>query len=198
MFCMENNEPASEAMLIDGCVQGDRKAQAELFHRYFDRLNALVYRILGPIADLDDVVQEVFMKIFKSIGQFKGSGALDGWIYRITINQCREEIRMRRRKRQVEMVPHADHIIENVTSSTPNPEETLSDKEDTHLIYSALSHIKLEKRVVLVMHDMEDKTMDEIAVTIQVPLGTVKSRLFHARSELHKRLTNPVKGRTHE
>jgi RNA polymerase sigma-70 factor, ECF subfamily len=168
---------------VDNCIAGDRAAQNELFNSYYDPFSRLVYKMLGDREDREDILQTIFIQIFRSLPQYRGSGSLEAWLYRIAINVCREQIRRKYRKRRLQTV-RGQEELDRLVDREATPSEALDRDEETRRIQEAINSLHFKKRVVLVLHDMEGRTQEEIAGIIGKPLGTVKSRLFHARNEL--------------
>jgi RNA polymerase sigma-70 factor (ECF subfamily) len=175
--------------LIAACVAGDRRSQRAFFNERKRSVYNLCYRLLGPGFDLDDVVQQVFIQLFHSLKSFKGLSSIDTWTYRITSKVCTDQLRKKYRKRQLEILDDSDELAaDGKMVRSYDPYERLEQRELALTIYHALNKLSFEKRVVIVLYEMEKKSLEEIAATIDAPMGTVKSRLFHARKELGKHL----------
>lgn len=142
--------------------------EQDVYLPYSRMVRQLLYN-LAPDDDLDDLVQEVFIKIYKNISKFRGDSSIKTWIYRIAINTLKDHWRKK------------DHSHEELKDY---PEETNSRYEDADLIQRALSKLDNDKRVVLVMYYFEEFSQEEISKMLKVPLGTVKSRLHNAKSEM--------------
>ncbi len=180
--------------LIEGCVAGDRRAQLQIFRRYREVVLNLVYRLLGTGHDVDDVTQQVFIRLFQSLSGFKGLSSLDTWVYRVTSRVCTDQLRHKYRKRKIEVVSGGDDIT--ATAKAPEsygPAHEFEKKQLHETISDALGKLNMEKRLVIVMFEIEGRSLEEIAATVEKPVGTVKSRLFHARKELKKHLRNQLR-----
>ncbi len=180
--------------LVEGCVAGDRRAQLKVFRKYREIVLNLVYRLLGTGHDVDDVTQQVFIRLFQSLSGFKGLSSLDTWVYRVTARVCTDQLRHKYRKRKVEMVTDGEEIT--ATAKAPESYGPAHDYEKKQLhatISEALGKLNMEKRLVVVMFEIEGRSLDEIATTIGKPVGTVKSRLFHARKELKRHLHSQLR-----
>lgn len=182
---MDNNQVS---VLIQKCIENNRMAQHELFHLYKQKAFDLAYRSLGGNFDIDDVVQQVFIALFKSLRHFKGMSSFDTWVYRITVKVCTTQLRKKYRKRQPQILFDSTRIEIDREDSNSNPSKLLEQKELKRTIYHALNKLSADKRMIVVMHEMEDKTLEEIAQIMKKPLGTIKSRLFHGRKALEKYL----------
>ncbi len=176
--------------LLTLCLQNDRRAQRQLFNFYKDKVHNLVYKSLGPKFDTDDVIQQVFIELFKSLQNFKGEASLDTWVYRICVKVCTTQLRKKYRKRQIQLVFDTDHTEIHADVYANNPSAQIEKKELAKAIYLALEKLDAEKRMMVVMYEMDGKSLEEIAAIADIPLGTVKSRLFHGRKILEKHLKN--------
>ncbi|HAJ80727.1 MAG TPA: hypothetical protein DCO75_13260 [Fibrobacteres bacterium] len=179
-------EPIS--VTIQKCIENDRIAQHELFRIYRKKIYDIVYKSLGNSFDSDDIVQQIFIAIFKSLSSFKGKASFDTWIYRISLKICSTQLRKKYRKRQPSLVyaNSGDDVAD--VNSWSSPDETIEQKELSRTIYEALDKLSTEKRMIVVLYEMEGKSIDEIAAIVNKPVGTVKSRLFHGRKALGKHL----------
>ncbi len=176
--------------IIQKCIDDDRMAQHELFHLYKQKVFNLAYKSLGGDFDIDDVVQQVFIAVFKSLRYFKGFSSLDTWVYRITVKICTNQLRKKYRKRQVRILYDSVSLEKEDAPDADNPAYAVEQNELRTIIYDALDKLSNEKRIIVVMYEMEGKTLEEIAAILKKPVGTVKSRLFHGRKALEKYLRN--------
>lgn len=177
--------------LIAACRAGRTDEFSQLVHRYQDRLYHSVLRMMGHAEDAADIVQESFINAFQSLDSFKGDSEFFTWLYRIAFNAT---ISARRKKRvtisldaQRNGVPVIDPKDQSVGSV---PGEELERTEDEIQLQGALDRLSLEHRSVLVLKDLEGMKYEEIAEVLNVPIGTVRSRLHRARLEL-KELLDP-------
>jgi RNA polymerase sigma-70 factor (ECF subfamily) len=182
------------SVLLQKCKENDKMAQHELFNAYKQKVYDLSYRSLGGNFDIDDVVQQIFIAIFGSLGQFKGMSSFDTWVYRITVKICTTQLRKKYRKRQPQ-ISYDSVIAENDRGDLSNGSlscdalAVLERKELTQSIYQAFNKLSPEKRMIVILYEMEGRTLEEIALILKKPLGTVKSRLFHGRKALKKHLS---------
>ena len=179
-------EPMSEVLRL--CLQEDRKAQRQLFNFYKHKVHDLVFKSLGPRFDTDDVIQQVFIELFKSLSYFKGDASLDTWVYRICLKVCTTQLRKKYRKRQPQIMYDSPMTDAEIDTKDISPYAEMEQKDLAAAIYIALDRLDAEKRMTVVMYEMEGKSLEEIARVAQVPIGTVKSRLFHGRKILEKHL----------
>ena len=176
-------------ILIRAHLKGDPNAFEVLFKKYREQVARLVYSIAKDDSIVDDIVQEVFLLVYRHIAKFRQHAAFKTWIYRITVNEALRQIgRMRRWQPLPEgefdasRLPSAMVVFENGDS----PERVLIDGEQKRLVQRALDEIKPHHRMILVLYYLEDLSVQEIAQVLEIPEGSVKSRLFYARDSLRK------------
>ncbi|HKP55191.1 MAG TPA: sigma-70 family RNA polymerase sigma factor [Polyangiales bacterium] len=170
--------------------RGDEQAKNELFKRYQKEVARIAARTLGPDADLEDVVQEAFIQIFRSIDSFRGSAKFSTWLYRLVTNVTRMHLRKRRVRPQIaDGVPPELAMRHDDGSS---PEQAAERSFRVRRLYQHLDRLSEKKRMVLVLHDFEGLLPVEIAEIVEAPVLTVRTRLFYARRELYAALaTDP-------
>ena len=175
--------------LVAQSLRGDTSAFGELVLRHQDRLYNTVYRLLDNADDAQDVVQEAFLNAYQSLRLFKGDAQFFTWLYRIAVNSA---ISLRRKRRVVlttDTPPAGRLALEPVDESeVTNPGHALERAEDERRLQDALNRLTPEYRAVLVLKEIEGLKYEEIAATLQVPIGTVRSRLHRARLELRDQL----------
>lgn len=173
--------------LIGECLNGRTAAFGELVRRYQDRLFNTVYRLLDNHEDAQDVVQESFISAYQSLASFKGDSLFFTWLYRIAMNAA---ISLRRKKKvavSLDTGSKHDLMIDPADESRDNrPGESLERREEETQLQAALNRLSTEHRMVIVLKDIEDLRYEEIAVALEVPVGTVRSRLHRARLELRE------------
>ncbi|MBN1757006.1 MAG: sigma-70 family RNA polymerase sigma factor [Chitinispirillaceae bacterium] len=174
-----------ERLLIARAAQGDNSAFSRLFYEYKDMVYRVVYRLLGNTEETGDAVQQTFIELFKSLPGYEGKSKFSTWLYRIAVNVSIQYFRKHRIQHRDQ-----DHYIDPETmASTPSvTDPSMERKELRRKIEEALASINIRKRTVVVLHDIENRTMEEISEIINVPVGTIKSRLFYGRDELKKKL----------
>ena len=171
-----------ERALIEQAIDGDQQAFSQLFFTYKEMVYKIVYRLLGASEDTHDAVQQTFIELFKSLPGYEGKSKFTTWLYRIAVNVSIQFLR----KRKPGMV--CDSLDPEILPDSATGKDNLEHKEIQYQVTLALQSIHVRKRVVVILHDMEERTMEEIAEIVGVPLGTIKSRLFHGREELRKKL----------
>ncbi|MCS7016642.1 MAG: sigma-70 family RNA polymerase sigma factor [Gemmatales bacterium] len=175
--------------LIARCLQGRVEAFGELVRRYQDRLYNAVYRFLGNAEDARDVVQEAFLSAFRSLRRFRGGSQFFTWLYRIAINHA---VDCKRRSKPVRALSEADQDHPKPEPADPsvfaNPDWQLQRLEEDERLQQALSQLSSEYRMVLILRDIDELSYEQIADILDIPLGTVRSRLHRARLELRRLL----------
>lgn len=178
--------------LIQRYQQGDQAAAEAIFRRYHPMIHALAVRMLGNGGDVEDAVQEAFIRAFRGLKTFRGESALKTWIYRVATNVCLTYLE---RMKRVQTLDSLDEPIGEEGSETKGaviasderrPEEALLSSELGERIQAALDHLSPEFRAVLVLRDIEGLSYEEVAETTGANLGTVKSRLARARAQAMK------------
>ena len=152
----------------------------------------MAYRILGHREDALDVSQEIFITVFKSIDRFESRSRFSTWLYRVTMNRCRDELR-RRGSVKHSRPQSLDARAVDEPAGNPAPDEAASAGETHELVAAAIRRLPDDSREVLVLRDIEDLSYEEIAAVLDLPLGTVRSRLHRARTLLKERL-RPILG----
>ncbi len=181
-------------ILIKAHLKGDPKAFEVLFKKYREQVARLVYSIVKHEALVQDIVQEVFLLVFRHLSKFRQHAAFKTWIYRITVN---ESLRQLERARRWQPLPDGDAERSKIPSTLvvfengESPERVLIDGEQKALVHDALNSIRPHHRTILVLYYLEDLSVQEIAEVLEIPEGSVKSRLFYARDGLRKVL-DPV------
>lgn len=194
-----------EAKLVERLIRRDEAAFSELIECYQARVFRLVFRMLGDRAEAEDLAQEVFVTVFKSVHTFRGESKLSTWLFRVASNHAKNRIRYLKRRAQgkkKEFDEIADqNTIESASMSTSakiaRPDDIAQAKQTEHLIQTALKAIDEEQRELVVLRDIQNLTYDEIQSITGLPEGTVKSRLHRARRALRKKLVelaNPELG----
>lgn len=179
-----NTQVQAERLLVERIQRGDRHAFEQLLDCYETRIYRLALRYTGTVSDAEDVTQEIFLGIYKSIANFRGSSALSTWIYRIAMNHCLEF----RRKRKLEVTPYDEELTLASQDWREDPELSADKSELSERVEEALQHLSPQHRDVIVLHELQGLTYQEVAATLNVPVGTVKSRLSNALRRLRNLL----------
>lgn len=186
----------SEDQFLEKLRRGDALAYERLVGEHSGDVYALLYRLTTDAEEARDLTQETFLRAFQSIDRFRGDSSLKTWIYRIAINQARNRWRWwRRRKRDVTVSldatdEHRDTPLAATLPSdnSPSPEqETLAHEREAQL-REALQGLRRSYREAVILRDVEGFSYEEIARTLQISIGTVKSRISRGRLELRHQL----------
>jgi RNA polymerase sigma-70 factor (ECF subfamily) len=168
------------ARLVERCKEGDPAAFRELFDRHVAGVHRHLSLLIGPSADVDDLVQLVFLNVFQSIGRFRGHSAFSTWLFRITINVARQEIRVRGRHRRLSTALVEVSKVRG-TSVRQTPENRLATWEQ---VYEVLDRLSLKKRETFILYTYEGYSLEEIAGLLGSSVSTIGSRLQSARKEI--------------
>lgn len=168
--------------LAQRCVAGDRAAQRELFDREVRRVHSSLFRILGSNAQMDDLMQEAFFEVFRSLKTFRGESSLRTWIDRCTVRVAYAYLSNKRRRTlpQLELVP-------DVPDGDPSAEERVLAREAARRLYSELDRLEPTHRLAFTLHAVEGRALQEVAHLMGATLVATKSRVWRARQALEKR-----------
>jgi len=195
---------AEEAELVQRLKRQDEVAFNQLVTVYQGRVYRLVFRMLNDQQEAEDLAQEVFVTVFKSISTFRGDSKLSTWLYRVAANHAKNRLkylsrRARGRKQQFDEVGDRD-AIESASMSTsapiPGPEAVLQGRQMEHFVRQALAELPEEQRELVVLRDIENLTYEEIQQVTGLAAGTVKSRLHRARLALVSRVKELAGGQS--
>lgn len=176
-----------EAALIQRCASGDEAAFGELVAEHQRMVVQLALNLLGDRDEALDLSQEVFLRVFRTIGRFRGQSSLKTWIYRIAVNQARNRHRFWRRRHRADQVSLDAHVAthgEFLSGSDSRPDRALAQKELAARLESALEALPFDQRTAIVLREVDGLSYEEIAYSLGVAVGTVKSRLTRARQTL--------------
>lgn len=177
--------------LIKLAQKGDEKAFEEIVNRYSNRIINLATQIMGSRDEGWDVAQEVFISIWRNIRSFDNTRSLYPWIRRITINACYEELRKRGKSKETSLDDvEDDEPSIDIPDETYSPEDTFSKIELKEVVEKALESLPEHYRITLWLRVIENLTYEEIAETLNINIGTVKSRINMARKLMRDRLKN--------
>jgi RNA polymerase sigma-70 factor, ECF subfamily len=180
--------PAAQPDLVARCQKGEKEALGELYRLYRAEVARNLHRMLGPgRGDLEDVLQEVFIEVFRSIGRFRGDAKITTWLYRVCVNVALQRLRKRKRRAEVS----SDDVGERSTDETP--ERELDNRRRLDAVYRILDELSPKKRVVFILHEIEGREPKEIAGIVGAPVLTVRTRLHYARKEFYARAATDVR-----
>jgi RNA polymerase sigma-70 factor, ECF subfamily len=179
----------SEGISDGECVRSVQKGETDAFeiliHRHQKTIFNLAYRLLGDYEEATDTAQEVFLSAYRSIQQFRGEAAFSTWLYRIAVNHATTRRKSLAQARQ-RMVPLA--AADPVSDGHLGPAETAAQREIQDRVQEALNHLEPSDALIILLRDLQDAPYEEVARILEVPIGTVKSRLHRARQALKSRL----------
>lgn len=178
---------ADDHRLIAECLKGRTAAFGELLRRYQDRLFNAIYHVVDNAEDAQDVVQEAFLNAYQSLHSFKGDSEFYTWLYRIAFNTAISLKRKHRVALSIDATRNGESLNEPLDGSEySQPGHALERAEQERRVHEALSRLSAEHRTVLVLKDMEGQKYETMAEILQVPIGTIRSRLHRARLELRE------------
>ena len=177
-----------DEIIVERALSGDAEAFGEIVRRWERRIFALTYGILGREEDARDATQETFLAAFRNLRGFRGEAKVSSWLHRIAVNQCIT----RQRRAKVRNESALEEEVEKTSGfAAPldySPAKTAEGRQRTTAVRRALNGLPLELRQVVVMKEFEELTFREIAEALDLPLSTVKSRLYTALKQLQMRL----------
>jgi RNA polymerase sigma-70 factor (ECF subfamily) len=182
---------SEERELIKGCLEGNQASWRRFYEAYREEARAVLFRVLGQVEDLEDLVQTVFIKVYRTLNRFEGRSKLSTWLYRICVHVAMDHLRQKKRKKPTQDLESAPPL----TNGRAGPARVAELIEAVEHLQQALTRIKEPKRTVLVLHDLMEVPAEEIASELNAPVPTVRSRLFYARRELARALKH-VRERT--
>ena len=179
-----------EAALIERCAAGDDAAYTELVAEHQRMVVQLAMNLLGDRDEALDLSQEVFLRVFRTISSFRGQSSLRTWIYRIAVNQARNRHRFWRRRHRADQVSLDAHVQAHgeLLSGESGPDRALAQKELASRLNRALDGLPFDQRTAIVLREVDGLSYEEIAFSLGVAVGTVKSRLTRARQALRVEL----------
>ena len=191
----DHRESCDDSWLVEGLRSGAETAYETLITEYQQPIYNLVSRLLNDPADANDVVQEVFLKVFRKIGAFRGDSSLKTWIYRIAVNEAYNYQRWFSRHRKQEVGLECEDeggmsYFQKISDPGRSPFDCAADREEHALVEAALAGLNPSFKSAVVLRDIEELSYEEIAEILQVALGTVKSRILRGREALRKQLAD--------
>jgi RNA polymerase sigma-70 factor (ECF subfamily) len=159
------------------CAGGDRTAQRLLYEREKRRVHAKLFRIFGSNRQIEDAIQEVFLQVFRSLASFRGESSLATWIDRCTVRVAFAELARRKGKPELE-------LVQDVPSSAPTLDAAVHARDATRRLYAALDALESKQRVAFALHELEGRSVAEVAVEMEASVVATKTRIFRARLAL--------------
>ncbi|MGC8545340.1 RNA polymerase sigma factor [Athalassotoga sp.] len=176
-----------EQKLIESLKRADSRAYDELYREYVEKIGGIARSYLG-VDDVEDVIQEVFIKVYKNIKKFRGDSSLSTWIYRITVNVCKDMLGKKHRRKEILTSFGEEDDDEKNTIREPadelQPSDELMKMLSAEEISKAIDSLSKEDRLLINLREIEGMSYDQISEIMDKPVGTVKSRLHYARERL--------------
>lgn len=186
-----NNDPVAtrehetDSELVLKCQQADQNSFRQLYRRYQQRVRSTLYQLCG-VGTLDDLVQEVFLRAWKGLPKLRQASQFSTWLYRICWNVASDQRRQFARQRSFNSGIDLEAQVLPLHDSKYSQAPDLMELHYQDIVQRGLQQLSFEHRAVLVLHDLEDLPQKEVAKILGIAVGTVKSRLFHARTSLRK------------
>ncbi len=176
-----------EQKLIEGLKRGDSRSYDELYREYVEKIGGIARSYLG-VDDVEDVIQEVFIKVYKNIKKFRGESSLSTWIYRITVNVCKDMLGKKHRRKEILTSFGEEDDDEKNTIREPadevQPSNELMRMLSAEEISKAIDSLSKEDKLLINLREIEGMSYEQISEIMDKPVGTVKSRLHYARERL--------------
>lgn len=179
---MDASKSETDEELVRRCQAGDNGAFERLVLRYQETVFRLIYHIVGKNADIEDIAQEVFLRVYKGISKFRFDAAFKTWLTRITLNYCLKFLNKQKAK------PLFERFRSFLQYREASQQASIEKEEQRTVVKQALDKLSPKYRTVVVLHYFEEHTCEEISEIIGCSVGTVKSRLYHARKKLKELL----------
>lgn len=196
---VEKKEPDSRAMvtLVERAQAGQHQAFRDLVEAHADRIFSYLHHLLGDREEAEDLAQETFVRAWQSLERFRGGAAFSTWLYRIATNLAIDAVRRRRRRGPTESLDapvetEDGEIRRQVVGRVAGPDEELAREELQRAVWASVRELPPKLQPVVVLYDFQQLSYEDIARVLRIPLGTVKSRLFHARQQLKRILATKL------
>jgi RNA polymerase sigma-70 factor (ECF subfamily) len=177
----------SDEELVEACQAGEASAFDVLVARWEDKLRGAAYRFLGSEEEARDVAQEAFLRAYRALGGFKQEARFSSWLYQIATNLCRDRLR-RRRTRAAVSLEELEETGPVIVETRPGAHERLQQKDLARVVRRAIHALPEEQREVVILKEYQGLTFLEIAQSLDLPVSTVKTRLYRGLGQLRLRL----------
>ncbi|MDT8320150.1 MAG: RNA polymerase sigma factor RpoE [Xanthomonadales bacterium] len=191
------SEAEVDQLLVERVQKGDKQAFDLLINKYQHRIISLVGRYVSDQADAMDIAQEAFIKAYRAIERFRGDSAFYTWLYRIAINTAKNWLVARKRRPPAFDIDAADaeqYDIESRLKEQGTPENELMRDEIRQTVYDTIAQLPDDLRTAIMLREIEGMSYEDIATTMDCPIGTVRSRIFRAREAIDLKLKPLVEG----
>jgi len=185
------SEAQVDQLLVERVQKGDKKAFDLLISKYQHRIVSLVARYVSDQTEALDVAQEAFIKAYRAIDRFRGDSAFYTWLYRIAINTAKNWLVARKRRPPATDIDAADaeqYDLESRLKEQGTPENELMRDEIKRTVYDTIAELPDDLRTAIMLREMEGMSYEDIAITMDCPIGTVRSRIFRAREAIDLKL----------
>ena len=185
------SEAKVDQLLVERVQKGDKRAFDLLIQKYQHRIISLVSRYVSDSAEAQDVAQEAFIKAYRAIGRFRGDSAFYTWLYRIAINTAKNWIVAKNRRppaSDIDAVDAEQYGMSTRLKETSTPENELLREEIERTVYDTIAGLPEDLRTAIMLREMDGMSYEEIATTMECPIGTVRSRIFRAREAVDEKL----------
>ena len=184
---------AEERGLIERCKRGDMAAFNDLVRRYEKQVYNFAYRLTGNYDDANDVAQDAFLRVFNAIGSFRGDASFSTWLFRITTNVFLDERKRAKSHPQTSLDEYLEldesSVARQIEDPAPTPAAVLEESERAQILQKAIGGLPGYQRSMVILYHGQQKSYEEIAEIMDLPIGTVKSRLNRARLALKEKLS---------
>jgi len=174
-------DAAEDARLVAAAERGDRSAFDRLYRRHLDSVYARLTRVIGPVSDRDDLVQQIFVDVYRALPRFRGEATFSTFLHRIVLNVAYEHLARRRRGRTE---PLDDRLLEALMAPAASPEQRAREREELRRIFALMDHLSPKRRAAFVLVAVECMSLDEAASLLDANPAAVKQRVLEARREL--------------
>jgi len=185
------SEANVDQLLVERVQKGDKRAFDLLIQKYQHRIVSLVSRYVSDHAEAQDVAQEAFIKAYRAIKRFRGESAFYTWLYRIAINTAKNWIVAKNRRppgSDIDAVTAEQYGISDRMQDNSTPENELLREEIERTVFDTIAKLPEDLRTAIMLREMDGMSYEEIAVTMECPIGTVRSRIFRAREAIDEKL----------
>ena len=191
------SEAQVDQLLVERVQKGDKRAFDLLINKYQHRIISLVSRYVSDHAEAQDVAQEAFIKAYRAMAKFRGDSAFYTWLYRIAINTAKNYLVAQKRRppaSDIDAVDAEQYDMESRLKDKGTPENELMRDEIKRTVYDTIADLPDDLRTAIMLREMEGMSYEDIAVTMDCPIGTVRSRIFRARDAIDQKLRPLVEG----
>jgi len=194
------SEAKVDQLLVERVQKGDKRAFDLLIQKYQHRIVSLVCRYVSDSSEAQDVAQEAFIKAYRAIGRFRGDSAFYTWLYRIAINTAKNWIVAKNRRppaNDIDAVDAEQYGMSSRLKETSTPENEMLREEIERTVYGTIADLPEDLRTAIMLREMDGMSYEEIATTMECPIGTVRSRIFRAREAIDEKLKPLIGGHTY-